>query len=63
MVWTKLALLIGGAAVCMCGLLWWRGGQLLEVFGKQAKAETGFKVAMVGFGMMLVGVALLYLVP
>ncbi|TRZ50213.1 hypothetical protein D4S03_07130 [bacterium] len=61
LVWVKLFLLVGGCVVTMVGLLWYQGGRLLRFFEINVDPEKGFKVAMVGFGMLLAGIGLVYL--
>lgn len=59
----EVILLFGGIVLCAVGLLWDKIGQLLAFFGTKVYPDIGFKVAMWGFGMLVVGVALLYLLP
>lgn len=59
--WIEVLLLFGGIVLCAVGLLWSKIGQLLAVFGRKAYPDIGFKVAMSGFAMLVVGAALLHL--
>ena len=61
LVWVKLVLLVGGCVVTMVGLLWYKGAWLLRFFEINVDPEKGFKVAMVGFVMLLAGIGLLFL--
>ncbi len=62
MVLLMVVFLIGGTIIGMFGLLWYRTAGLVHFFfDVDLNAGMGFKVAMTGFGMMLVGLGLLYL--
>lgn len=58
--WIEIFLVFGGIVLCAAGLLWNKIGELLAFFGTEAYPDIGFKVAMSGFGMLVVGVGLLY---
>jgi hypothetical protein len=56
-----LVMVLGGSVVCMVGLLWYKFAALLKIFGKEIDPEKGYKIAMIGFVMLVIGIGLVYL--
>ncbi len=63
LVWPTLALIFGGAAMTMLGLLWYKAGRLLNHFNLDASPEKGYKIAMIGFVMLVAGIGMIFLLP
>lgn|GEM_PF-4233632 len=63
LVWPTLALIFGGTAITMLGLLWYKAGRLLRYFNIDANPARGSKVAMIGIVMLVAGIGMIYLLP
>jgi hypothetical protein len=59
--WFDVFLIIGGIIITLAGLVWDKSVPLLYYIGIYADPDTGFKVILAGFAMLLVGVGVLYL--
>lgn len=56
-----IVLVIGGILAACVGLLWYKGGSLLEFFGWEVRAEWGLKLAVAGLACIAAGFGLVYL--
>ena len=59
--WLLLLMVLGGCIVCMVGLLWYKFAALMRILGSEVDPEKGYKVAMIGFVLLVLGIGLVYL--
>ncbi len=59
--WFKLFLVFGGLILCMIGLLWDKGAELLLALGWNVDPDRGYRIMLTGLLMVLAGYGLIYL--
>ena len=59
--WFEIFLVFGGLILCLAGLLWEKGAELLRVLGWNADSGAGSRVMRLGFVMVVAGLGLIYL--
>jgi hypothetical protein len=61
LIFVKLFLVLGGIVLVMVGAMWYRVAHLLHFFEIEIDPDKGFKVMLIGAGMLMAGFGWMYL--